>query len=273
VESTDDAVARIRGYFDEMVDEEWQRLAEPLAGRVAFEVHRRFLARFVTPGMRVLEVGAGPGRFTAELAALGCQVTVTDLSQAQLAANQQRAEADGFANRVDRWMELDVRDTSSFADATFDAVVAFGGPLSYVFDDADTALRGLVRITRPDGIVLASLMSLLGAWRHFLPAVLELSAEENDHILSTGDLRRSQPDGHVCQLYRASDIHRLVERCGSHVTAISASNWASLDHLESLELLESQPDRWKGFLDHEVRACAEPGALDGGTHVLFACSA
>lgn len=28
--------------------------------------------------------------------------------------------------------------------------------------------------------------------------------------------------------------------------------------------------RWARFLDHEVAACAEPGALDGGTHVLVA---
>jgi hypothetical protein len=52
---------------------------------------------------------------------------------------------------------------------------------------------------------------------------------------------------------------------------MAASNWASLDHPDALGALEASADRWARFLDHEEAACAEPGALDGGTHLLFAC--
>jgi SAM-dependent methyltransferase len=270
-ESTDDAVERIRSYFDAEVESEWLRLEQTSAGRVSFEVHRRLLAGHVRPGMSVLEIGAGPGRFTRELAAIGARVTVTDLSAPQLAANEQRARAEGFDAAVAAWLPLDVRDVSGFDDASFDVVLAFGGPLSYVFDHAEDALRDLLRITRPDGVVLGSVMSLLGAWRHFLPAVLELTDEDHDHILATGDLRRAQPDGHVAQLYRASDVRALIERAGATTLALSASNWASLDHPEATALVEESPSRWQRFLDQEARACAEPGALDGGTHILFAC--
>lgn len=271
MESTDEAVNRIRSYFDAEVEAEWLRLEQTPAGRVSFEIHRRFLASYIRAGMSVLEVGAGPGRFTRELAAQGARVTVTDISAAQLEANRQRASAEGFASSVDDWQLLDVRDAGRFEDAHFDMVLAFGGPLSYVFDHAEEALRDLLRITTPEGAVLGSAMSLLGAWRHFLPAVLELTDEDNDHILSTGDLRRAQPDGHVCQLYRAADLRGLIERAGATTLAMSASNWASLDHPEATALLEESPSRWGRFLDHEAIACAEPGALDGGTHILFAC--
>jgi SAM-dependent methyltransferase len=271
MESTDDAVRRIRAHFDDSVEAEWLRLEQTPAGRVSFEMHRRFAARHVRPGMSVLEVGAGPGRFTRVLAELGARVTVTDLSARQLEANEQRARDEGHAASVDSWQVLDVRDTSRFGDGRFDAVVAFGGPLSYVFDHAEVALRGLLRITAADGIVLGSVMSLLGAWRHFLPAVLELSPEDNDHILATGDLRRSQPDGHVAQMYRARDLRALIVGAGATPVAMAASNWASLDHPDALAALEASADRWARFLDHEEAACAEPGALDGGTHLLFAC--
>ncbi len=76
-----------REYYDRFGDSEWSRLGADVAGRVSLEVHRRFLARFVSQGARVLEVGAGPGRFTAELAALGATVVVTDISQVQLELN------------------------------------------------------------------------------------------------------------------------------------------------------------------------------------------
>jgi SAM-dependent methyltransferase len=196
---------------------------------------------------------------------------VTDISARQLEANEQRARAEGFEASVDAWVQLDVRDVSRFDDSCFDLVLAYGGPLSYVFDHAEDALRGLLRITAPQGVILGSVMSLLGAWRHFLPAVLELPYDDNDHILATGDLRRSQPDGHVCQMYRASDVRDLIERAGATTLALSASNWASLDHPEATAALAQSPRRWQQFLDHEALACAEPGALDGGTHILFAC--
>ena len=269
-ETTDAAVERVRRHFDAAVDSEWGRLADTVEGRVSFEVHRRFLARFVTPGMRVLEIGAGPGRFTGELALLGASVLVTDLSQAQLVANRSRAEEVGYATAVSGWELLDVRDVSRFSDDAFDVVLAYGGPLSYVFDHAHDALRGLFRIITPHGHVVASVMSMLGAYRRFLPAVLELTDEENAHILATGDLRRSQPEGHVAQLYRAREVQSLVEGAGGAVTAASASHWTGLDHEETLAELEQDPQRWAHYLDREVELAAEAGALDGGTHILFA---
>ena len=51
---------------------------------------------------------------------------------------------------------------------------------------------------------------------------------------------------------------------------MSASNWASLGDPQLLAELENDHAQWTRFVDKEVRACAEPGALDGGTHILIA---
>ena len=51
---------------------------------------------------------------------------------------------------------------------------------------------------------------------------------------------------------------------------MTASNWASLADEDVVSQLEGDADRWRSFLNHEVAACAEPGAVDGGTHILFA---
>ena len=66
----DPLTERIRGHFDQLGEGEWGRLADSPSGRIAFEVHRRMLAEHIRPGDRVLEVGAGPGRFTITLAEL-----------------------------------------------------------------------------------------------------------------------------------------------------------------------------------------------------------
>jgi 2-polyprenyl-3-methyl-5-hydroxy-6-metoxy-1,4-benzoquinol methylase len=85
---------QIRAYYDEWAEREWHRFDRRPADRVNLEIHRRFLARLIQPGDRVLEVGAGPGRFTIQLAQLGALVTVTDISPRQLELNVEKvAEA------------------------------------------------------------------------------------------------------------------------------------------------------------------------------------
>lgn len=267
-------VNAVRASFDLATDAEWEWMVRDLPARVSLELHRRLLACHPRPGDRVLEIGAGPGRFTIALAQLGVRVTVTDLSAAQLAANRQHvAEADASA-AVENWRVIDVRDTSAFAEGEFDAVTAFGGPLSYCFEAGVDALRGLLRVTRPGGVVLASVMSLLGCFRHALPGIAaaedEFGTSANNAVLETGDLRLLGRAGHICQMFRSEEIPPFVERAGGRVREISASNWASLGDPETLAKLASDPDRWTTFLNHEERACRSPGALDGGTHILFA---
>lgn len=262
----------MRNFYDEFGNAEWDRLQDTVAGRVSLEVHRRFLTRFIAAGDRVLEIGAGPGRFTLELVDLGARIVVTDFSPVQLKLNQTRLNG---VTAVESWQLLDVCDTSAFADGEFDAVVAYGGPLSYAFEDTEEALKGLLRIVRPGGIVVASVMSLLGTWRHLLEDTVIVAEtfgdDANDAVINTGDLRHIG-GAHICQMFRSRDITELVERCGGKVLAMSASNWASLDNPEVLARLETNPDRWRQFLNHEVAACGEPGALDGGTHLLFAAT-
>ena len=263
----------IRDYYDELGDSEWDRLGETPRGRVSLEIHRRFLARFIRPQSRVLEIGAGPGRFTSQLAALGTSVTVTDISSVQLDLNRLHVSGTPAEQAVESRELLDVCDTSGLPDDSFDAVVAFGGPLSYAFEHTDQALAGLFRVTKPGGLVLASVMSLLGSWRYFLRGVIEgtqrVGEAANELVLTTGDLRHFGGK-HFCQMFRSSDIEVLVRRCGGSLVATSASNWASLADEELVSNLEEDDDRWASFLDHEAAACVEPGAVDGGTHILFA---
>lgn len=263
----------MRDYYDNLGEREWTRLEESPRGRVAYEVHRQFLERFVKSGDQVLEIGAGPGRFTFDLARLGATVDVTDFSPVQLDLHRQRLDGTTAEAAVTSRALLDICDTSRYGDATFDVVLAYGGPLSYAFEQTEDALAGLLRITKPGGYVVASVMSWLGSWRHFLPSALEDAKDVGDDafdlMLTTGDLRHSQTT-HVCQMFRARDLSELVAKCGGEMAAMSSSNWASLSEPVVLEELKADPDRWSRFLRHEVAACAEPGALDGGTHILFA---
>ncbi|WP_420111898.1 class I SAM-dependent methyltransferase [Pseudactinotalea sp.] len=265
-----------RAYYDRLGEAERDRLVRDAPARASLEVHRRFLARFVSAGDRVLEIGAGPGRFTAELASLGARVHVTDFSPVQLDLNRKHLEGTGAESAVTGRDILDVRDVSRFDDASFDVVLAYGGPLSYAFEDAEAAFAGLLRIIRPAGYVVASVMSMLGTWRHSLPgiaAVVDRFGDElNDRVIRTGDLRHLPGVDHTCRMFRANQLRELVETAGGRVEAMSASNWASLGDPATVAALEAEPSRWAHFIENEVAACGESGTLDGGTHILVAAT-
>lgn len=71
-------------------------------------------------------------------------------------------------------------------------------------------------------------------------------------------------------MFRWSELSELVTAAGGSVLASSASNWASLGDQATLERLAADPSHWNSFAENEIRLCAEPGIVDGGTHILLA---
>jgi len=92
--------ARAAAFYDDYGEREWTRFEDGTTSRVSLEVHLEYLRRFIRPGDFVLDAGAGPGRFTIELASLGAEIVALDLSPRQLELNRERVAAAGFEDRV-----------------------------------------------------------------------------------------------------------------------------------------------------------------------------
>ena len=260
---------RAASFYDEYGEREWTRFEDGRATRASLEVHLHYLRRFIHSGDRVLDAGAGPGRFTIELARLGAEVVVADLSPRQLALNRERVAAAGLEQQVRDWLVADIVDLSRFADASFDAAVCFGGPLSYVVERADEAAAELVRVTRPGGHVLVSVMSLVGAVTHYLEIVLELArrdgARVTDEIVRTGFLPGDGDYGHLgMRLYRWRQLEELLSPHGE-VVAGAAAGLLKTD-------VPDEPELRDLLVRLELELGAERGAIDGGEHMLAVLS-
>lgn len=264
-----DLIARI---FDEYGDAEWARHETTPFARVAFHVHRHFLERFVRPDDRVLEVGAGAGRFTVELARIGAQVTVADISPGQLELNERHLREADLEDRVKARLVLDIVDLSTFHVGAFDAVVCYGGPLSWVLAERDRAVDELVRVTKPDGHVLVSVMSRFGTLRAFLAAAHEeieaFGLEEMHEIVQTGFLPPPHSTLGPMHLLPWRELETLLRSHRCEIVAASAANFLSIGNDETCERWLDDPPMWERFLRWEIEACAQPGALDGGTHII-----
>jgi SAM-dependent methyltransferase len=256
---------RAAGYYDELGEQEWTRFEDGRTSWTSLEVHAHYLRRFVRAEDRVLDIGAGPGRFTIELARLGATVVVCDISPVQLDLNRQKLEEAGLEEPIEERVLADVLDLSRFADETFDAVVCYGGPLSYVVDEVDRALDELVRVTRTGGHVLASVMSLVGAFWHQLPLVVDLA--RRDGVKPIGEIARTgflpdRPDyGHLAMhLFRWSELEPLLAR-HAEVVAAAAAGLLKIDQ-------PAEPELCDLLVRLELELGAEPGAVDGGEHIL-----
>ncbi len=264
----------VRSYYNDYGMREWNRWDLSPVERMKFLVHQHHLQSHVRPTDRVLEIGAGAGRFTQELAKITDRIVVADISPVQLQLNRNQASVHGFADHVEDWVECDMCELeSTFDHAAFDVVVCYGGPLSYVFERQHDAIAQLRRVTAPGGLLLFGVMSLWGSVHQYLPGVLAVETQVNRRILSTGHLipETAGPNRHYTHMYRSDELRTIIEQGNLEIVSMSASNCLATNWISVLAELPEDSEKWQHLLEMEIEACQESGCLDLGTHIIAIC--
>ncbi|MHC4562685.1 MAG: class I SAM-dependent methyltransferase [Planctomycetota bacterium] len=260
----------VEGFYDDYGAEEWDRLTKDPAAEVKLHVHRHYLTKYIRAGDRVLEIGPGPGRFTQALADIGAKVVAADISGVQLDLHRQYAREHDFERAVEQRVKLDMCDMGELAPESFDVVVCYGGPLSYVFEQRHQAVAEVVRVLRPGGVALFSVMTLWGVTQRHLDEILGLPPEVVRAVLRTGDVHpETYPDGdHQCHMFRADELRQLLHAAGAEVLELSASNCLSAAWYGQLAEVRHDPQRWELLLEMELQAGRESGSVDFGEHTI-----
>lgn len=105
---------------------------------------------------RVLDCACGIGTQAIGLAALGYDVTASDISDGELAEARVRAEKNNVRIRFE---QADFRTLSDVFDGDFDVVMAMDNALPHMLtsEDLASAIGSIVRQVRPGGIFIASI--------------------------------------------------------------------------------------------------------------------
>ena len=149
-----DRIKIVREYYDAQVESEWARID----GRPEYLLTCRFLDRYMKPGDRVLDIGGGPGRYALRLAETGCDVTLLDLSPANVRFAAEKAAERGLRLRA---VEGDARSADAAVRGPFDHVLLMG-PLYHLLEESEReqAMNAALRLLKPGGLLFASFINL-----------------------------------------------------------------------------------------------------------------
>ncbi|MPZ98783.1 MAG: methyltransferase domain-containing protein [Dehalococcoidia bacterium] len=267
----------VAAHFDAFGEQEWARLDATLPRRIKYAVHRRFLDEYVQPGMRVADLGCGPGRFAIDAARAGARVTLLDLSQVQLDLARRKLDEARLLECIEGFEQGDICDLSRFEDASFDLVICYGGALSYARERHPEALDEIVRIAKPGAMLLLSVMSLYGTMR--LIGALDARAFLEDfeqHMpwresLGRGEVIYTQPgSGEFHQpmaLFSSRGLAVALARAGAAPVTFAAANPLT-PSLARIPEIESSEEATRRLLELEVAICADPSVVDNGEHLV-----
>lgn len=148
----------VRAHYNEDANKEWSRFDG--GARVEFELNKRFLARHIKPGDRVLDCGGGPGRYSLWLAEMGCDVTLFDLAEENVKFGL--AKADELGLKLSG-IAGDARKVRELVEGEFDHVLLMG-PLYHLTDEADRrmAVNSCMDCLKVGGTLSTAFISFYG---------------------------------------------------------------------------------------------------------------
>ncbi len=228
--------------------------------RTTMKIIRECLSEMAAP--RILEIGAGTGRYSVTLAKEGLPVTAVELVAHNLEIL--RSKLDG--SEPITALQGNALDLSVLPDGSFDLTLVLG-PMYHLFTKKDKvrALSEAVRVTKPGGYLLvaycmneATILQYVFAGNH-LKEVLDAG------LILPGWHCKSEPS-ELFELYRTEDIDELNACVPVERVKIVATDGAS-HYMRAL--LDSMDDRtFAKWLEYHFSVCERPDLIGASNHTL-----
>ncbi len=228
-------------------------------GIVEFETTMHHLHRFLHPGVHLLDIGAGTGRYTSALMKQGYEVKAVELVKRNI---------DVFLKREPNAdvVQGDARSMPFLPDDSADITLLLG-PLYHLIGDEEKlkALSEAKRVTKPGGLIfVAYLMNEYSILSYCfdedrIGGLMERGAVDEDfHIQASAD--------ELYDYVRLEDIDRLDHEAGlERVTIFSPDGPA--DYMRT-RLNQMSDDTFARFIDYQKRVSERSDLMGAGSHVV-----
>ena len=131
--------------------DEDSRLVRDKTHKIEFITTTKFIDKYLKAGDRILEVGAGTGRYTIHYARCGFKVDAVELVKKNLDILKSKVTESLDVNAV----QGNCLDLNMYQDNTFDITLILG-PLYHLYteDDAKKAIDEAIRVTKKHGKII-----------------------------------------------------------------------------------------------------------------------
>ena len=178
-------------------------------GSVEFLTTMRYIEKYLKHGDKVLEIGAGTGRYSHALARRGHPVDAVELVAHNIEVFRQNTRP-GESVTIAQGNALDL---SAFADNAYDVTLLLG-PLYHLYtqDDKRRALREAIRVTKPGGVVFAAYVISDGCLldEGFRRGNISVAEYVRDGLLDARTFAASSQPKDSFELVRKEDVDELM---------------------------------------------------------------
>lgn len=211
------------------------------------------------PNAKILDVGAGTGRYSIPLSEEGFDVTAIELVKYNLGILKSKKS-------TVKAMQGSALDLSRFEDNTFDMTLVFGPMYHlYTYEDKLTALNEAKRVTKVDGVILvAYIMNEYSVITH------GFKGNNIKECLETGKLTEdfhvvSQPED-LYDYVRIEDINKLDEEAGLQRIKLIAADGPANYMRPVLNAMDEET--FELFIKYHLTTCERPELLGSSSHTL-----
>ncbi len=233
-------------------------------GQVEFRTSMKYIHKYIPDdtqpqSFKILDIGAGTGRYSVALAEEGYDVTAVELVKYNLGILKKK-------NSSVKALQGNALNLKKLSDAQFDLTLLFG-PMYHLFgfEDKKKALLEAKRVTKPGGTILVaycmneySVLTYAFKEKHVMECIQQNRFTDDFHTLSSKE--------NLYDYVRIEDINALNEACDlTRIQIISPDGPAN--YMRPF-LNQLSDEEFECFIQYHMSTCERADLIGAGAHTL-----